>query len=284
MSASDSSRKGPAGPAAPRTSTKKEKAPLPPRSRPKSFGPPGSSGKKRGPGSGSGRRHGAGGARGGHGVPVRRTSLVTSPRPTVSEAELRADFQEFLAQPEIAVQQFSLEVQEHLFQYGQFLALRSAQLNLISQEDRPRLFTRHVFECLIPGLVSHARGSQSLVDIGSGGGLPGIPLAIVAPEAPQSLLVEPRQRKAQFLEAAIASLGLSPRVELFQGTAEKLMIQSASEIECRPCDSTCRGSTVANLAVVPGIVGTRGMAGNLQGAPRNRGGTGVARRLTPFGV
>lgn len=227
MSESDSTRKGTAGSAAPRTSTRKEKAPVPPRSRPKSFGPPGASKPRRS--GGAGRRPGSGSGGAGR-VPVtKRHSLITSPRPNVSEEDLRADFQELLSLPEISSQAFPVQIQEQLFQYGKFLALRSAQLNLISQEDRPRLFTRHIFECLAPGLVSHARGSRFLVDIGTGGGLPGIPLAIVVPEL-RTLLVEPRQRKAQFLEAAVAALQLSPRVEVFQGTAEKLVIHSASAL------------------------------------------------------
>lgn len=230
MSASDSSKKGPAGPAAPRTSTRKEKAPVPPRARPKSFGPAVSSdkgkSKSRRPG-GSFRRPGAGSGGSVRPVRPRRPSLFTSPRPDVSDLDLRADFLELLEQPEIAGLGLTTEVQEQLFEYGKFLALRSAQLNLISQEDRPRLFTRHVFECLAPGLVSHARGSKHLVDIGSGGGLPGIPLAIVAPEL-RALLVEPRQRKAQFLEAAVSASRLSDRVQVFQGTAEKLVLQSGA--------------------------------------------------------
>jgi 16S rRNA (guanine527-N7)-methyltransferase len=49
---------------------------------------------------------------------------------------------------------------------------------------------------------------RSLVDIGSGAGLPGLPMKIVRPEI-RTLLVESKQRRASFLKAAVRELGLS---------------------------------------------------------------------------
>lgn len=153
----------------------------------------------------------------------RRIAGVLS-RPAVGDPELTQDFDRLMSM----LQGVGLKLEETeragLWAYGKFLVERAGTLNLISQIDRPRFFTRHMFECLIPGLVSHARRSHELVDIGSGGGLPGLPLAIVCPDL-RVVLVEPRQRKVQFLEAAILECGLSLRVQVFQGTAERFADQ-----------------------------------------------------------
>ena len=61
-------------------------------------------------------------------------------------------------------------------------------------------------DCMV--LVSHVRDAATLVDVGSGGGLPGLPLKIMLP-ALEVTLVEADGRKAAFLTQACARLGLS---------------------------------------------------------------------------
>ena len=64
-----------------------------------------------------------------------------------------------------------------------------------------------------------AAGSR-VVDVGSGAGLPGIPLAIHRPDLSITLL-EPLLRRATFLTEAVAELGLSDRVTVVRGRAEE---------------------------------------------------------------
>jgi 16S rRNA (guanine527-N7)-methyltransferase len=109
-------------------------------------------------------------------------------------------------------------------EYGLAIARRSETLNLVARGDRTRLFTRHIRECLFSPLVGLASREGTLVDIGSGAGLPGVPLALACKEL-QVSLVESRLRKAQFLEAIVAALGLAARVHVFHGTAERLSRQ-----------------------------------------------------------
>src|SRR6185503_9862876 len=93
-----------------------------------------------------------------------------------------------------------------LTQYGLLVHERAARLSLIAQGDRSVLFTRHVLDSL--NLASCLESPPpSLLDIGSGAGFPGIPLAIVWPGARVTLL-ESRDRKAGFLEQAVRQLGL----------------------------------------------------------------------------
>jgi 16S rRNA (guanine527-N7)-methyltransferase len=89
-------------------------------------------------------------------------------------------------------------------QYTESLALRGEELGLIGPLEVPRLWTRHIVNCVLvapllrPGLVG---------DIGSGAGLPGLVLAIARPDV-QFVLIEPMERRVDWLTAESARLGL----------------------------------------------------------------------------
>jgi len=162
--------------------------------------------------------------------PVRPKPPTRAVHPPVDPADVDADYKAFLAVLETREQVFSPEMLDLIRRYGDQVVSRAGLLNLISPGDRVRFFTRHIAECLTPELVQAANEAGSLVDIGSGAGLPGLPLAIVSP-ALKVLLVEPRVRRAQFLEAASLSLGLGDRVEVFHGSAERLMDASKGSLD-----------------------------------------------------
>lgn len=97
-------------------------------------------------------------------------------------------------------------------------AIRSSPHNLMSPRATAELESRHVPEC-----VALARllpdGPASLVDIGSGGGLPGLVIAIVRPDLDVTL-VESTRKKADFLRATTVDLELD--VEVVNERAEAL--------------------------------------------------------------
>jgi 16S rRNA (guanine(527)-N(7))-methyltransferase RsmG len=99
-----------------------------------------------------------------------------------------------------------------LLDYGAMVLQRSEGLGLISRADRPRFHMRHLREVAAPVFVKLPEREARVVDIGSGAGLPGIPLAILRPDV-SVVLVEPRHRRAAFLERAVLQLGLK-RVEV----------------------------------------------------------------------
>jgi 16S rRNA (guanine527-N7)-methyltransferase len=95
---------------------------------------------------------------------------------------------------------------------GDYLARLLAmneQMNLTSIEDPAAAWERHVLDALtlVPLLAELGPGSR-LVDVGSGGGLPGVPLAVARPDL-QVTLVEATQKKAAFLTAVAGALGLA---------------------------------------------------------------------------
>lgn len=102
--------------------------------------------------------------------------------------------------------------------YAELLATRGIEWGLLGPRETPRLWTRHLLNCaaLLP-LLPHG---ASVCDIGSGAGLPGLVIAIGRPDVRVSL-VEPLQRRVNFLERAVDELALQDRVEVLHGRAEE---------------------------------------------------------------
>ncbi len=96
----------------------------------------------------------------------------------------------------------------HLWQYACLLLRWSQRMNLVSSGDRARIFTKHIGPaCLMAELVKSVPHA-TVVDYGSGAGLPGIPLKIVFPHS-HFYLVEARRKRASFLQTVIRTLELS---------------------------------------------------------------------------
>jgi 16S rRNA (guanine527-N7)-methyltransferase len=101
-------------------------------------------------------------------------------------------------------------------QFADLLAADGVTRGLIGPREVPRLWDRHLVNC---GLLTQAIGrDESICDVGSGAGLPGVVLAILRPELSVTL-VEPLLRRVTFLEEVIEKLELS-RVTVVRGRAE----------------------------------------------------------------
>lgn len=107
---------------------------------------------------------------------------------------------------------------------GQFLAILLAaneRLNLTAIKQPEDAWRKHIFDALtlIP-LLAHLPEGSRVADVGSGGGVPAIPLAIACPSL-RFTLVEATGKKASFLEQVSAALGLT-NVEVIADRAETL--------------------------------------------------------------
>src|SRR6184192_1526855 len=93
---------------------------------------------------------------------------------------------------------------EKLLAFADLLSGRGVRLGLIARSDAERVLERHVVDSLraVPALQP---GDRSAYDLGSGAGLPGIPVAIATP-ALEMTLVESRRRRAGWLEAVLDQL------------------------------------------------------------------------------
>lgn len=81
----------------------------------------------------------------------------------------------------------------------------TAAINLTAVREPERVATLHVVDSLAALPLLRELGATELLDIGSGGGFPGLPLAVALP-ADRALLVESIGKKARFLETAVADL------------------------------------------------------------------------------
>jgi 16S rRNA (guanine527-N7)-methyltransferase len=104
--------------------------------------------------------------------------------------------------------------------YAEHLATSGVERGLIGPREAPRIWERHVLNCaVVAGLVPDG---ARLVDVGSGAGLPGIPLALARPDA-RIVLVEPLARRVDWLREVIADLGVAVEVE--RGRAEEDVVR-----------------------------------------------------------
>lgn len=105
-----------------------------------------------------------------------------------------------------------------LGRYAGLLATDGVVRGLIGPREVGRLWSRHLANCAV--LEELVPAGSVVADVGSGAGLPGLPLAIVRPDL-RVVLVEPLLRRATFLSEAVAALGLGDRVEVRRGRAEE---------------------------------------------------------------
>ncbi len=119
--------------------------------------------------------------------------------------------------------------------------------NLTGIRDRDELLDRHLVESLaLEGLIE----GETVADIGSGGGLPGIPLAIVRPEA-RFTLIESRRKRASFLRHAAATLALA-NVEVAHSRAEELGLRQFATVLARAVAPPRELLEIATPLVAPG--------------------------------
>ncbi len=115
--------------------------------------------------------------------------------------------------------------------YIALLVQWNKRINLLSRRDIGRIWPRHVLDSL--SILPFIKGPR-ILDLGSGGGLPGIPLAIAAPQHTFTLL-DRSDRKTRFLEHVVLRLGLAN------------VIVTCADVTDR---THCNGETVAMSTIV----------------------------------
>jgi 16S rRNA (guanine527-N7)-methyltransferase len=100
--------------------------------------------------------------------------------------------------------------------YAGLLATAGVERGLLGPREVDRIWDRHLLNSVaVAEMLDHG---ERLVDIGSGAGLPGIPLAIARPDL-DVVLLEPLLRRSEFLKEVVAELGLT--VDVVRGRAEE---------------------------------------------------------------
>lgn len=120
---------------------------------------------------------------------------------------------------------------DQLAAYADVLCTEAVTRGLIGPREVPRIWHRHILNCAAvadPALCLIPQAS-TVIDVGSGAGLPGIVWAIARPDLTVTL-VEPLLRRSTFLEEVVTRLGLGSRVHVVRGRAEENVGRLAADI------------------------------------------------------
>lgn len=115
--------------------------------------------------------------------------------------------------------------------YGQW----NAQINVISRKDIDELYLRHVLHSLAISRCGYIVNGMSVVDVGCGGGFPGIPLAVLMPEV-QFTMCDSIGKKIKVVSGVAESLGLKNvtpincRAEQLDGTFDWVISRAVTEL------------------------------------------------------
>ena len=107
-----------------------------------------------------------------------------------------------------------------LEQYCELLRNWNSKINLVSRKDMDRLETKHLAHCLTITKFLRLMPKSQVLDVGTGGGLPGIPMAICYPQA-KFTLMDSIAKKVMVVEDMASKLGLS-NVSVRRGRVEEL--------------------------------------------------------------
>jgi 16S rRNA (guanine527-N7)-methyltransferase len=118
----------------------------------------------------------------------------------------------FLARP------LSNEQTKQVVTYLDLLLKWNAKISLTAVRAPEEIVPRHFGESFFGAEHVEVSQASTLIDVGSGAGFPGIPMAILAPHA-QTTLIESQQKKVAFLREVVRSLGLK-NVSVHEGRAE----------------------------------------------------------------
>lgn len=132
--------------------------------------------------------------------------------------------------PEHAALRLEAEAIQRLTLYGEALATDGVIRGLIGPREVPILWDRHLLNCA--AMAEAVERNARIVDIGTGAGLPGLVLALVRSDI-QIVLIEPLQRRCDFLAEMVDKFDLKDRVTIVWERAENVPPQEADIVTSR---------------------------------------------------
>ena len=124
---------------------------------------------------------------------------------------------------------------EQIIQLGPLYRSHNAKVNVISRKDIDQIYIHHILHSLTLHSFLAPSSGQKILDLGTGGGFPGIPLAICFPDK-HFTLIDGSRKKIRIVQRIVSSLGLT-NVDALHIRAEDL-IGSFDHIVCRAVSNT----------------------------------------------
>lgn len=134
----------------------------------------------------------------------------------------------FEAEPAAAVAIFGDQI-DQARSFAQTLANDSDELGLLGPRELDKLWSRHILNSAV--VAELVRPGDKVADVGSGAGLPGIPMAIASPDA-QFVLIEPMERRSSWMLEVVEDLGLN-NVRILRSRAEDVSEQDFDIVTAR---------------------------------------------------
>jgi len=141
---------------------------------------------------------------------------------------------------------------------GELLRWNRGVSNLVSHDDEARLVERHLAESLAGLELLNALACKHILDFGSGGGFPAIPL-ILAGAGERWTLVESRRNKTLFLRRAVQELGLA-NVSVVTGRLETLVAETPEAVRADAITSRATLKLGPTLGLAAQVVPSGGAA------------------------
>ena len=124
---------------------------------------------------------------------------------------------------------------EQFSKLAELYSFWNQQINVISRKDTENFYERHVLHSLGIAKVLNFKNGTKIMDVGTGGGFPGIPLAILFPEC-EFILVDSIGKKIKVVNEVAAALGLSnvhgihERAEKVEGTFDFIVSRAVTQM------------------------------------------------------
>jgi 16S rRNA (guanine527-N7)-methyltransferase len=124
---------------------------------------------------------------------------------------------------------------EQFSKLAELYSFWNQQINVISRKDTENFYERHVLHSLGITKVLNFKNGTKIMDVGTGGGFPGIPLAILFPEC-EFVLVDSIGKKIKVVNEVAAALGLSnvhgihERAEKVEGTFDFIVSRAVTQM------------------------------------------------------
>ena len=132
--------------------------------------------------------------------------------------------------------ELSLEQIEQFSKLGDLYKTWNSQINVISRKDIDELYLRHILHSLGIAKVQQFKPGSNILDVGTGGGFPGVPLAIMFPES-NFYLVDSIGKKIKVVKAVAEALDLKniktehERAEKVKGTFDFIVSRAVTNMD-----------------------------------------------------